>query len=575
MPIIPTEDINKIRANANIVDIISSYINLEPKGKNFFGLCPFHDDNSPSMSVSPEKQIFTCFVCGVSGNVFSFVMAYDNLEFPEAVKVVATKIGYDLKFDVRSSKRNNAHYDAMDIANKFYVNNLKSEIGKTAIKYLNERNINDEIINEFSIGVAGADNNLSKLLLGKGYDERVILDLGLANKGDDLFDVFRNRITFPINNEKGEVVAFSARIYKSEDTSKYINSKETIIFKKGHILFNYDKAKNNCLKTRTVILVEGQMDAIRIYASGIKNVVATLGTALTKEQIGLLKKLNSQVILLMDNDEAGEKTTISSGEALTNAGIDALVVRLAGEKDPDDYIAKNGVEAFEKALKTPISFFDYKLTYLKKNKDLNKADELAAYVNKIIQELNKSDDDILKEVTINDLVKEFGIEKELLMSKLTTKEKVEVKTVQEIKKKPRTTNKNKKIAEAMIYMMMNDIIYLRAYEKDLGYIPDRTYQQIANDILAYYKLHKDFIIADFISFETRSINYDEVVRILSEQEGSDFDKGDFLSFIEHIRKWTRNEQIDKLKEELKNTTDVNEKTRISDLIIKLKKDSDE
>ena len=573
MPIIPSEDINHIRANANIVDIISSYINLEPKGKNFFGVCPFHDDHSPSMSVSPEKQIYTCFVCGATGNVFTFVQNYENVEFPEAVKIVGNKIGYNLKYETKTIKKDAKAYEAMEITSKYYINNLNTALGLNARAYLNQRHLTDSLINEFGIGVALNDNNLSKLLINKGFNEDLIMALGLANKNEELYDIFRNRITFPINNEKGEVIAFSARIYNNENANKYINSKETSIFKKGHVLFNYDKAKNHVQKTKSVILVEGQMDAIRIYASGIKNVVATMGTALTKEHVSLLKKLNAKIILMMDNDEAGEKSTLASGELLLNAKLSVEVVRLAGEKDPDDYIIKNGVDAFKNLLAKPIAFFDFKLGYLKKNKDLNKSNDLAAYVNNIIGELNKSDDDILKEVTINKLSKEYGLSQELLYSKLIKKEKVEIPKV--VPKPKSKLSKYKRVCEALLYMMLTDIKYIREYEHVLGYIPDKEYGQIANDILAYYKLNKAFNLADFISFETRSLYYETVLRIISENENKEVIATDFPQYLEQIKKWIKEEQINELREKLKNETDINAKEAINDLIIKLKKESEE
>ena len=572
MPMIPSEDINKIRSNANIVDIISSYLNLEPKGKNYFGLCPFHDDNSPSMSVSPEKQIFTCFVCGVSGNVFSFVQNYENVEFPESVKIVANKIGYSLNYESKSVKKFAKELEIMELANKFYINNLKSDLGKEAINYLKKRDINDEVIKEFNLGVALNDNNLSKLLLSKGYDEKLLIDLGLANKNDDLYDVFRGRITFPINNPKGEVVAFSARLYHSDEGAKYVNSKESVIFKKGHLLFNYDKAKLEANKTKSVILVEGQMDAIRIYASGVKNVVATMGTALTKEHVDLLKRLNAKVILMMDNDDAGEKTTLVAGEMLEKANIETLVVKLEGANDPDDYIIKNGIEAFKTILNNPISYFDYKMLYLKKNKNLNKADELATYVNNIITELNKSDDEILKEVTINNLSKEFNIDKDLLRKRLIDKEPVkEIKVIN----KPITLNKAKRMSEALLYMMMSDVKYLRLYERQISYIPNEEYNQLANDILAYYKLNKSFELADFISFEARSPYYETLMRIINEHEAKKLAIAGFEECLAYIKDWIKKEQIKALKEKQKNTTDINEKQSISDMIIKLKKESEE
>jgi DNA primase len=573
MAIIPSEDINNIRNNANIVDIISSYINLEPHGKNYFGVCPFHDDHNPSLSVSPEKQIYTCFVCGESGNVFTFVEKYENVEFPEAVKIVADKIGYNLKYDTKSERPNKRAYELLNLANKYFINNLSSSPGKEAKDYLiKKRLLSEDIINEFGIGLALPDNKLNKLLLSKGYNEKEIVDFSLASKGDELLDLFRNRITFPINNDKGDVVAFSARIFHDEDTSKYINSRESVIFKKGNILYNYDKCKTEASKKHEVILVEGQIDAIRVYSSGLKNVCATMGTALTKEHISLLKKLNAKVILCMDNDAAGEKSTLSNGEELLKNNIEVMVVRLSGEKDPDSYILKNGPGAYSEAIKGAISFFDFKLKYLKSKKDLNKADDLAAYINTVIDELNKSDDDILKDVTINKLSKDYDIDKSLLEAKLTKKEKVNV----EIKVKPKVRlNRNNKASEVVLYLMMNDPKYIKRYQKELNYIPDKVYKLIANDILAYKEINGEFILADFITYISNLSYKDVILRIINDNENKESIAEEWDNCVTIIKEWITENQINKLKEELKNETDIKRQEELNDLIIKLKRGSEE
>lgn len=568
---IPSEEINLIRNHANIVDIISSYINLEPKGKNFFGICPFHDDHNPSMSVSPEKQIYTCFVCGATGNVFSFVQDYENVSFPEAVSIVASKIGYNLQYKAKINKPNKDLYEITDIACKYFINNLNSSLGKNAKKYLKDRELSADIIKEFNIGIA-TSNNLAKLLLEKGFTEKQIISAGIANMGDNLYDIFQNRITFPINNERGEVAGFSARVYNGEQENKYINSKENQIFKKGSILFNYDKAKSEVNKTKSIIVVEGQFDAIRIYSLGIKNVVATMGTAFTKEHISLLKKLNAKIILMMDNDEAGEKTTISSGEALINSGLTVEVIRLSGEKDPDDYIIKNGEEKFKNLLKNPTSFFEFKLNYLKSNKDLNKSKDLASYINSVIDELNKSNDEILRSVTVNKLAKDYDLDKEILTKKLIVKTKPnEFKPL--VKKKTRLT-KNQKLCEAVIYIMMKDIKYIKKYDRDLGYMPSKDYYQIANDILAFYKLNNDFNIADFISYEVKSSYYETIIRIINDYETLEPCYDEFDDYLSLIKKWIKEEQINKLKIEIDNETDINKRLELNDLLIKLKKESE-
>lgn len=572
---IPKETINEIRNRANIVDIISGYISLIPKGKNFFGVCPFHDDHSPSLSVSPEKQIYTCFVCGASGNVFSFVQDYENLDFTRAVKVVADKINYTLSIDTKSNNPNKKYYDMLDIANKYFVNNLNSKQGDDAKKYLiTERKLSPEIVKEFNIGLALNDNNLNKLLTSKGYTDDDIVNYSLATKGDKLRDLFRNRITFPINNDKGEVVAFSARIFNNEDSSKYINSRESTIFKKGSILYNYDKCKLEVAKKKYVILVEGQIDAIRVYSIGLKNVVATMGTALTKEHVTLLKRLNAKVILVMDNDEAGEKSTLANGEELVKAGITVNVVRLSTYKDPDAYILNNGEESFKAAISGAISFFDFKLNVYKKSKNLDKADDLAEYINKILNELNASDDDILKEVTITKLSEEYHIDKGILESKLIKKENVPIKiyTSPPPKKK---LGKYKKAAEAILYAMMNDPKYIRIYQLDLNYFPDKEYKQIANDILAFSTINKKFVLADFITYISEFPYKDTILRIINDNEDQINIEEDFAKYILIIKKWINEKQIEKLKEELKNENDINKKEEINDIIIKLKRGSDD
>lgn len=575
MAIIPNEEINAIRNKANIVDIISNYINLVPKGKNFFGVCPFHDDHSPSLSVSPDKQIYRCFVCGASGNVFTFIQNYENTDFVTSVKIVSEKIGYNLNVDVKQNNPYKKYYEMISFANKYFINNLNSKQGLSAKEYLIEtRKLPEEVINEFNIGLALNDNNLNKLLISKGYTEKEIVDYSLASKGSELTDLFRNRITFPINNDKGDVVAFSARIYNNESTNKYINSRESNIFKKGNILFNYDKCKLEVSKTKSVILVEGQMDAIRVYASGIKNVCATMGTALTKEHIGLLKRLNAKVILMMDNDEAGEKSTVSNGEELIKNNIEVVVVRLSGSKDPDSYILDNGIDAFIDAIKGAIPYFDFKLNYLKKNKNLSSSDELTNYIHNIIEELNKSDDEILKNVTINKISEEYNIDKQILLDKLIKKEDKKIVIKPKIKPKIKL-NRYKKATETILYLMMNDPKYIRKYQKDLNYFPDKTYKFIANDILAFKEINGNFNLADFITY-IKDLNYENtILRIINDYDDISYLEADFDRYILLIKKWINECQIEKLKEELKNETDIKRKEELNDLIIKLKRGSEE
>ena len=569
------EELNKIRNSVNIVDVVRNYVNLEKKGKNYFGICPFHDDHTPSMSVSEEKQIFTCFVCGVSGNVFSFVKNYENITFMEAVNKVAVISGISLSQNINVDKRYDKEYKAYDLAVKYYKNNLKSELGRSAREYLKQRNINEDIINEFDIGVSLNDNNLSKLLVGKNYDEKMLLDIGLVNKGETIYDLFRNRIMFPIHNSNGEPVGFSARIYNNEVDSKYINTRETYIFKKGEILFNYHRAILEAKRSKYLILCEGQMDAIRIYASGIKNVCATMGTALTNYHVNLLRKLNVKIILNMDSDNAGIKATLANGELLSKSNIEVSVLKLTGAKDPDEYINKFGVDKYKECINHAITLFDFKMNYLKDNKNLNKADELSSYINKVIDELNKSDDEILRTVTINKLSEEYNIDKNILLSKLNVLDKKDTE-VKVIKRPVKKIKQNIRAVEEILYYMMNNVKFAKIFTKELNYIPDKKYFDIEKDIQAYIILNSTINLADFITYEVNNGKEEIIMEIINNHDNDiDMSEEEFRSYISIISKWIKDTKIDELKVKLKNETDINRKKELMDMITKIKRGSEE
>ena len=573
MAVLSNEELNRIRNSVNIVDVIGSSINLEKKGKNYFGICPFHDDHTPSMSVSDEKQIFTCFVCGASGNVFSFVKDYENITFIEAVNKVANFAGITLSQNINVVRKFDKEYKAYDLAVKFYKNNLKSNLGNEAREYLKSRNITEDIINEFDIGVSLSDNTLSKLLTKKNYDEKMLLDIGLVNKLDGIYDIFRNRIMFPIHNSNGNPIGFSGRIYNSNVDSKYINTKETYIFKKGETLFNYHRAILDAKKTKTLIICEGQMDAIRIYSSGVKNVVATMGTALTKEHINLIKRLNVKVILNMDSDKAGINAALLNGDLLRKENIDVSILSLTGAKDPDEYILKYGIDAYKDSLNHAISLFDFKLNYLKNDKNLNNADELTEYINNIISELNKTNDEILRNVTINKLSEDYKIDKNILLSKLIKIEKPKIVKIERVNKKQK---QNIRAVEEILYYMMNNVKYAKIFTKKLNYIPDKVYFDIEKDIQAYIILNNTISLADFISYETNN-GKEQIIKDIISNHNNDVEmtEEEFLNYIDIVNKWIIDTKIDNLKNELKRETDINRKKELMDLITKIKRGSEE
>ena len=570
-------EIEAIRKNANIVDIISSYISLTLKGKNYFGVCPFHEDHSPSMSVSEEKQIYKCFSCGASGNVFTFVKDYENVSFIEAVSIVAEKCGLNFHGTKKVSKvkKHETEYEIMNLALKFYQNNLNSALGSKAKEYLQKRSIDDKLINDFNLGLAlDYNNSLNKLLTNKKYSIPTLLELGLINQNNEFItDVFQNRIIFPIHNLEGEVIGFTGRIYEDINQAKYINSKESVIFKKGQIIFNYHRALPYIKKQKEVIIVEGNVDAMRLYGNNVKNVLALMGTSLTKDQVSIIKNLRSKIILMLDNDEAGANATFTNGNILEEAGLSPLVVRLTGEKDPDEYILKNGISKIIENINHPLSFLDFKLTYLKNNKDLTKTEDLVKYIKDIVSNLKNINDDLTKEITLKKISEEYDIPLDLLEQEL---KKVETKTKKDsppkkILEKPKLSKYNK-ASEGIIYFMINESSFIKIFKEDLGYFNNQTYRSIANEIIYYYEEYGQIDVASFISYiSTKNYLYYEVINIIKNNNTENFTIEAFKEYLKVAQIEMYKDEIKELKEAIKNELDASKKLELANKLIELKK----
>ena len=581
MALIPQEEINEIRAKADIVDVISSYIPLNQKGKNYLGVCPFHTDHSPSMSVSKEKQIYKCFSCGAAGNVFTFVQNYENVSFLEAVKIVAARYGlnYTAEVSVSNKDPNEKLYEIMETTAKLYQNNLKSTEGKQAIEYLNKRGLDKEAIAEFGIGLAVSNRHMVlDFLKGKKYALEDITKVALITEEENPADVFTNRIMFPLANKDGRIIGFSGRIYYDSDLPKYINTRESAIFHKGNILFNYHRARPFIRNAKSVVVVEGYMDAIRLYVNGVKNVVALMGTALTDYNISLLEKLHTKIILCLDNDAAGQRAIYENGNLLKKAGIEVEVIKLSKAKDPDEYILTQGIEAFEKLLKEPLKFFDFSLNYLKQNKNMNTTVDVANYINEVLSDLAKETDDILIDLTLKKLAQEYNLEYDVLqskLSKLTEKKKspitwyVDKKNEKQLEK----INKYDISCQKIIFYMMNDEKYVRIYRNNLVFIDNFLYREIAKAIIYYYETNKEINIADFLSFiSSNERYYPEVLKIVNECDET-LEEKTFEDYLKSIQKGNKQKTIKELKHELKEELDQNKKIEIAMKIAELKKGS--
>ena len=580
MALVSNEEINAIRAKADIISIVGSYIPLTQRGKNYFCVCPFHDDHAPSMSLSSEKQIYKCFSCGATGNVFTFVSEFENVPFIEAVSIVANKCGMELSqatFKSNTSQIFKEEYEIMELSQKFFQNNLRTDAGKLALSYLKERGINDDIIKEFGIGLSIDSNDaLLTLLTKKNYDIKKLSDIGLINNvNGKTYDMFSRRITFPLWDKDGNIVGFSARIYRGEkDASKYMNSRESKIFKKGETLYNYHNAKDAAKREKKIIVVEGFMDAIRISASGIKNVVALQGTAMTQEQITLLKKLRVKVILCLDNDNAGLLATVNNGEELVKNDIETHVIRLSGEKDPDEYIIANGADAFLDNVNNPLTFFEFKLNYLKHNKDLNNVEDLSAYINDVLKNLANNSDLILREVTLNKLAKDYDISLDVLKNKLNDLAPVEVKKVVEEPKKEIIRRDTYTIgSEKILYFMMNGEEYISEYQKKLGYFSDPVYREIANEIVYFCNNMGTITVADFITYATsKSEIKDKVMSIVNDSVNDEVTLEAMDEYILAVSKVMIKNEIKRLKLLMKSELDVDKKMKLAMQIAELKKE---
>ena len=563
------EKLNEIRNSVNIVNVISSYINLIPKGKNYFGICPFHDDNNPSMSVSEDKQIYKCFSCGATGTVFKFIMDYENITFNEAVKKVAdiggikVNIGYKPKI-----KEESKQYEIYDLSLKYYINNINTAKGKEAKEYLKKRNISEEIIKEFQIGLSLNKSNTLANILTKKYPETELLKSGLIGKNDyGYYDLFYERIMFPLYNLNGKVVAYSGRIYNKEDNSKYFNTRETEIFKKGELLYNYHRAKDIARRKNQIIITEGFMDVIRLYAVDIKNVIATMGTAVTNIQANLIKKMAKEIILCFDGDEAGEKATKSCIEELNKIGVTPKIVRLEENLDPDEYIQKYGKEAFQRKIDNPINVMDFELTYLKKGKDLTSAEDTAKYINEIIKEINKIDDEILKETTIKKIVEETKIDEYIIRKHLKEKPK-KIKKVQNSQQ----ISKYEKAEKNLVYYMLKSEEVIRMYDKKITFMPDKEYRQLAREISAYYKNYGKISEADFIDYiEGDEELTDTIKKININMTKEKYSEEEIEDYIKVIKEYNVKSIINEMQEKMKNITDPIKKAEIAQKIINLKK----
>ena len=604
MPRYSDELIDEIRNSNDIVDIISQYVNLKKSGRNFFGLCPFHNEKSPSFAVSPDKQIFHCFGCGVGGNVFHFVSKIENIGFKESVEMLANRANITLptidnEQDNKVSYLKSRVYEINKQTAQFYHENLYKPTAKVAQEYIKKRKLDNNTLKTFLIGYSCNFNELYKYLKQQGFTEEEILASTLVNKNDkgEFIDRFRKRLMFPIQDERGRVIAFGGRILEdrlikdpTRPQAKYINSSENIVYSKGRHLFGLYAAKKE--KLDKILIVEGYMDAISLHQRGITNVVASLGTALTEAQGRLLRKNSQQVIIGYDSDGAGQAATMRGLEILQNLGCDIRILQIEGAKDPDEYILKYGPERLQKCIDNAISLVEYKVKILKNNLNLNHPNDKIKFLTEIAKELAKINSDIEKEVYVDKIALDYKISKEAIyaeINKILYQKNPNDKKMTQRKNQLKPENKSQlKINNDSITKKENMIIYLlinnpkESYDRlkaQIGYenIKDERNKEIIKKL--YEELEKGnsinstnvldlFEDEDIINFLTWVMAYDfEITEVDKAIDDilNNYEKDKFISM--------RNEIVQALEntENLTNEEVASLEQSLNEIIIKLAK----
>lgn len=538
---IPQEVIEDIRKQSNIVDVIGQYVQLKKSGKNFMGLCPFHDERSPSFSVVEDKQIYHCFGCGKGGNIFTFIQEIEGVGFPEAVSKVAdlghlefeyTLPANDGRVESSQSIRETALISLHEKTAELYQHILlNTKAGEPALKYLEERGLTKEQIETFQIGFAPKERTILQQFFKKDQvPDDLLNESGLMIQRDngDLLDRFYQRIMFPIKNTQGKIIAFSGRILAAPDFDikempKYLNSPETTIFNKRLTLFHFNQARSEARKESELVLFEGFMDVIAAWGAGIKNGVASMGTSLTNEQIKMIQRVTSQVVICYDGDSAGIEATNRAVELLTeNSTLDLSVISLPEKLDPDDYTRKYGPEAFNNLVRHGReTVFTFKMRYHKQGKNLQNEKEKLAYIQELLQELTKVPSVVEREMYVNQMAQEYQLSSEAInqeLQSIKTEERVKERQEKRRDYSQQRTNQPpesftpkqqqvqkidriEKAEQIILYRLMNERSVQSQLQQAEGFeFAHSEYQELYQHITDFMTLRGRFDTAGFLDY---------------------------------------------------------------------------
>lgn len=575
---------------ADIVNIVSQYVKLEKRGNNYIGLCPFHDDKNPSMSVSPQKKVFKCFSCGVAGDVVSFVGRIKNISNSEALREVGETVGIKVAMSQKDilRQKNAKYYSVLSEASNFYHFYLTNTIeGKKGIDYLSSRKLTEIEIERFNIGLAGDNDILYKTLTEKKYLPLDMIEVGLIRGGDYYRDVFKNRIIFPLKDLDGNVVGFSGRRFlpNSDNESKYLNTNETILFKKGEILYNYSDCVNEIKSKNNVYLFEGFMDVIAAVRADVKNSVASMGTALTVNQINAIKRFTNNVTLCFDSDGPGVIATIKAIYLLVNANVNVNVALIPDGKDADEYIFNNEKDKLHQCLTNNIiSAMDYLYKYEKRNSDFTNINSIESFKTNIFNHLSLFKSNILIEkvlrtlaedlnVSFDSLALDFNKNKTMAISNEETKkesDRIAKKTIEKgndrFKKSLVKYEKSERKLILACYNNQKDCFEIENMLENQYY--DENNRNLLFKIFTYYKTHN--IMDKRILFEDLTVDEQEVLQNIIDTELKP-DNNEIKVLVGNIKIWAYQKYINYLSNKPeKNQEDLNLLTEYKKKITKLK-----
>ena len=582
------EKIDEIRQSVDIVDVMGQYLELHKKGKNYMAICPFHDDNHPSLSISQSRQIYKCFVCGNGGNVFTFIQEYLKVPFVEAVMKVAEfghvdMSGYSLeKRVVKVDEALAPLYDMHAFALKLYMYYLYTQSGKQALDYLRHRGFDDDLIKMFGIGYAPEKSILHERFQKEGYTEVAQVKSGLVLENERHYDRFHDRVMFPLYDEFGKVVGFSGRVYKAQDkNSKYMNSPESDIFIKGKTLYNYHRAKEAVRQAGFVYINEGFMDVIAMHRAHHDNCIALMGTALTKDHLRMLKRMTRTIYLCLDGDMAGQAAAMKSSDLLTSQGFEVKIVLLPDGRDPDEILSTEGIEGLDAVLKDTLSPIDFMMGFECSRLDLRNYEDRKTLLVKACEKIAKIEDRIdrghyiAKLSSLTDFPKEI-IEEQLLNSSaiLEHREQFSQNRIETIQDQRPILDKYTLAEKNLLFYMLNDRQVSDIYEAKAGFMHNDTYRALAAYIRDYYRTHKTMDVANLI--DKIGSSHSALVNALTDIAECSlplpYQKEVIDDYIARITENTKNIREQELQQQFKDVLAPSAKAEILQKLIDLKKE---